>query len=203
MRQYLVLAAVLLIAVSPVAAQRASDVFGGDLPQEYGNDINNKFDLMRVDEMLNDPAMLEQFYSAEQLATFFEQAVVKISFYPDGSYVAYARQGGDLTGLKLGRKKVALENNAWESGAWRLRAGQFTQSKRATPVTLRLAAAGNEASVECMNKLQHSDETVTFYVGPMNGLRCVGLVDDEALPFDEVVRTADGDASRLVASPGS
>ena len=63
------------------------------------------------------------------------------------------------------------------------------------------AAGGTEVSVECLNKFERSDQTQTFYVGPMNGLLCLGMVDEEALPFDEVVSTADSRAAWQAASP--
>lgn len=203
MKKQIILFAALLLAVTPIWAQRVGDLFGGDLPQEYANDINNKFDLMRLEEMRNDPAVLERFASADQLELFLANAVVKVSFYPDGSYVAYALPGGEIQSIKLGRKSVKPGIETLESGDWLLRPGQFVAPKRSQSVTMRLAAAGTEISVECMNKFESSDETITFYVGPMNGLLCLGLVDEDALPFDEVLRTADTEVGRGAAAPGS
>lgn len=191
------------VAVGPASAQRAGDLFGGDLPQEYGNDISNKFDLMRLEEMLNDPAVLEQFVSAEQLEQFFDNALVRVTFYPGGSYVSYARQGGEVVRIKLGRKDISPAGSTWQSEHWLLRAGDYAAPKRPAALTLTLAARGQQVDVRCLNKLELADQAVTFYVGPLNGLRCLGMVDEEALPFDEVVRTADGGAPIQARSPGS
>ena len=203
MRKLLTLAAVLTLAVTPAFAQRASDIMGGDLGQQYGNSLNSKLEHQRaVDSMLADPAELEQYFSAAQVETFFEHSVVKVSLYPDGSYVVYARQGGEVEALKLGRKKVELGGRSWESDHWRLSAGEFPLPKRALPLSLQVAAAGNKMAVDCMNRYEPSDETVTFYVGPMNGLMCIGFVDAEAAPVDEGMRTADSTAAGG-SSPGS
>ncbi len=198
----LALAALALSATSPAQAQRAGEIFGGDLPQEYANDISSKFDQMRVEQMKNDPAFLEQFYSRGQLDTFFANTVAKLTVYPDGSYLAYARPGGELVEIELGRKRFAPAADALASEPWLLKAGELATPKRPQPIALRLAAGGNEMSVECLNRLERTDKTITYYVGPLNGLVCLGLVDDEAPPFDEVLRTAD---SRIgaVAAPGS
>lgn len=208
MRKQILFAAALAIltatfAVAPAAAQTASDMFGGDLPQEYGRGIDGKFHQMRVTDMLSDPAYLEQFYTPEQLEQFFDNTVVKVTFYPDGSYIAYARSGGELSGLKLGKKSIDPTTQAWESDHWSLKAGSYASTKRPQKVTLKLAAAGNQVEVECMNKFEQSDSTLTFYVGPLVGLRCLGLVDEEALPFDEVMRTADSNSAQMASSPGS
>ena len=198
----LALAALALSATSPAAAQRAGEIFGGDLPQEYANDISSKFDQMRVEEMKNDPAFLEQFYSRDQLDTFFANTVVKLTVYPDGSYLAYARPGGDLVAIELGRKRFAPDAELLASDPWLMKAGELATPKRPQPIVLRLAARGSETSVECLNRLERTEETITYYVGPLNGLVCLGLVDDEAPPFDEVLRTADSRAGG-VAAPGS
>lgn len=208
MRKQILFAAALAIltttfVVAPATAQRASDMFGGDLPQQYGNDINGKFDQMRVEDMLNDPAYMEQFYSKAELEQFFDNTLVKVTFYPDGSYIAYARSGGEVSGVKLGKKSIDPTSGAWESDQWSLRAGSYAAPKRPQSVSLKLAAAGNEVEVECMNKFEQSDSTLTFYVGPLLGLRCLGMVDEEALPFDEVMRTADNKSAQVASSPSS
>ena len=203
MRQQLTLAIVLTLAVTPAFGQRAGDMMGGDLPQQYGNNINDKLEhRMVVDAMLADRTELEQYYSPEQVAAFFEQAVVKVTFYAGGTYVAYARQGGDVVELALGRTKIELGERTWRSGDWQLRAGEYAVPKRSQPVSLGLAVHGNRVAVECVNRYEQGDETVTFYVGPMNGLLCIGFLDAEAAPFDEVTRTADSTAG-AVAAPGS
>ena len=202
MRKSTILAILLTLAVTPAFAQRASDIMGGDLGQAYGNSLNSKFEHeMAVSAMLADPAELERYFSAEQVEAFFDQAVVKVSFYPDGSWVAWARQGGEVAALRLGRKKIEIGGGAWTSGDWRLRAGDFVVPKRSQPVSLTLAAQGNSVAVDCLNRYEHADETVTFYVGPMNGLMCIGFVDAEATPFAEVMRTAD--PAGVAAAPGS
>lgn len=191
------------LATAPAQAQRVGELFGGDLPEEYVNDISAKFDQMRVEEMKNDPAFLEQFYTREQLDLFFTNTVVEVTVYPDGSYLAYTRPGGELLEIEIGKKRFTPAVDVLSSEPWILRAGELATPRRRQAVTLKLAARDNEISVECLTKLERTDRTITYYVGPLNGLVCLGLVDDEAPPFDEVLRTADSRVGQAGASPGS
>lgn len=189
--------------LSPARAQRAGELFGGELGQDYANQISAKFDQMRIDEMRNDPAFLEQHFTKAELDTFFANTVVEVTIYPDGSYIAYTRPGGELVRIEVGRKKFTPGREIHSSADWRLEAGELATPRWPQKVSLEMTARGSEVSVDCLNKLERTDQTITFYVGPLGGLQCLGLVDEEAPPFDEVLRTADRSTDAHPASPGS
>ena len=128
------LALITMLAITvPSTAQTAGDLMGGDLGQTYSRGITSKFDQFEMEAMLADPAYLEQFFSPEMLEQFFDNIVVKVTFYPDGSYVAYAREGGEIVGLKLGKKSFDPADEGWKSDHWLLKAGTYQAPKRAIP----------------------------------------------------------------------
>jgi hypothetical protein len=51
-------------------------------------------------------------------------------------------------------------------------------TKKPQKLTLKLDADGREDLAECFNKFGKSEQDATYYVGPLNGLFCMGLADE-------------------------
>jgi len=203
MKKPTILVAALILCVSPSFAQRAGDLFGGDLGQNYTNSLNNKFDQMTVEDIASDPAYLESIYSRSMLDSFFSNTVIKVSLYPDGSYAALARSGGEVVAIKLGKQKMAVDGPIYDSDGWGLKAGEYAIPKRAQKLALTFAARGREMTVECVTRFSRSEHAITFFVGPMNGLQCLGLADDSVLSAAELVRTAEARMAQAAPASGS
>lgn len=201
MKKTTLLILALVLAVTPAFAQRAGELFGGDMGAHYSNDISAKFDQMTVQDIINNPAYLKSVIPAEQLQAFFEHTVIKVSLYPDGTYAALSKAGGEVVGLKLGKKAVAIAGPLYDSDGWGLKAGEYAVPKRAQKLSLTFAARGNEATVVCATPFSRSDQAITYYVGPMNGLMCLGLADDDSLSASELVRTAEARVAKA-GGPG-
>ena len=61
---------------------------------------------------------------------------------------------------------------------WVVRSGEFAVPKRPQSVTLLVKAVDNEFQTKCFNEFTPSDEPVTFHMGLLEGVFCVGLVED-------------------------
>jgi hypothetical protein len=203
MKRPTILLAALILTVAPAYAQTAADLFGGDLPQQYGRDVEQRFSQMTVADMAADPAYLERIYAPEVLKNFFAGTFVKVSLYPDGSYAVLSQPGGEVQGFKLGKSKVKTSGETWKSDGWNLKAGEYVVPKRRAPLTINIAAGGQEMAVECKTKFGRSDHTVTYYIGPMNGMQCLGLTDDTVLSAYDLVRIAEGTIAAPVPASGS
>jgi hypothetical protein len=193
----------LILYVSPAFAQQAGDLFGGDLGQNYANNITNKFNQMTVEEIASDPAYLERVYSRPMLDNFFSNTVIKVSLYPDGSYAALAQDGGEVVGIRLGKQKMSVDGPTYATDGWGMRAGEYQIPKRAQKLALTFAARGQEMTVECETRFSRSEHAITFFVGPMNGLQCLGLTDDSVLSAAELVRSAEAQVARAAPASGS
>lgn len=202
MKKAAILVALLAFAVAPASAQTAADLFGGDLPQQYGRDVENKFAQMTIADMASDPAYLEKIYSPEQLEIFFDGTFVKVSLYPDGSYAVQSQPGGEVTGFKVGKVKVKTGGETWDSDGWNLKAGEFAAPKRRSDVTINISAGGQQMEVECMNRFERSEHAITYYIGPLNGMQCLGLADDTVLSASHMVEIAEGKLEAPTRSSG-
>jgi hypothetical protein len=202
MKKTTLFALALALAVTPAVAQRAGELFGGDLGVHYSNDISAKFDQMTVQDIIDNPAYLEAVIPEDQLEAFFDNTVIKVSLYPDGTYAALSRAGGEVVGLQLGKKNIAVDGPLYDSGGWGLKAGEYMIPKRAQKLSLTFAARGSQATVECATPFSRSDQAITYYVGPMHGLMCLGLADDQALSASELVRTAQSQVAEA-GGPGN
>jgi hypothetical protein len=203
MKRPTILLAALILTVAPAYAQTAADLFGGDLPQQYGRDLENRFSQMTVDDMAADPAYLESIYAPEVLKSFFSGTFVKVSLYPDGSYAVLSQPGGEVQGFKLGKAKVETSGQTWDSDGWNLKAGEYAAPKRRAPLTISIAAGGQKMDVECKTKFERSDHAITFYIGPMNGMQCLGIADDSVLSAYDLVKVAEGTMVASIPASGS
>jgi hypothetical protein len=127
---------------------------------------------------ITEEAMKEEV-GAEVLQEFMDGAVVRLVLTPDGKFAAYTLEGGDLTSFKLGKRDFAVVGGGdWED-PWVVRSGEYSVPKKPQKLTLTLDALGKETLVECYNKFGKPEEDVTYYVGPLNGLFCMGLTAEK------------------------
>jgi hypothetical protein len=199
MKPTTILLAALILTVAPAYAQTAGDIFGGDVGPHYGRNIDSQFNRLTIDAIANDPAYLESIYPASMLKAFFDGTFVKVSLYPDGSYAVLSQPGGEVTGFKVGKVKVQTGGQTWISDGWNLKAGEFATPKRRSAVTINISARGQQMEVECKTRFERSDHAITYFIGPMNGMQCLGLTDDTVLSAYEIVRIAEG----KLQAPGS
>lgn len=174
---------ILTIGVAPPAEAQMEGLMGSDLPAQALKNFETAMLDLRNQDALVEPQELESHFRPEELKAFFSGAVVKLTLRADGSFVASSRPGGDLVAFKLGKAKVA-PGEAVSADRWNVAKGEYATPKRAAKLALTLEAGGQKRTIDCLNKYRTSDETVTFYVGPMRGLSCIGVAaspetDDE------------------------
>ncbi len=180
--------ALLAVALLPSGAALAQLGDGG-LGQQTQRAMQTAMDDLYNDGLgLPTAESLEEKLGKEKVETFLRNAVVKITFMPDGGYEAYALEGGEVISFKLGKEKMTPDLDEEYLDGWLLRKGGFEMPKKAQTLTMELKAGPTEVSVECHNKFSKSEEPVTFYVGPLDGLFCVGFTEaeDEAGASDQV-----------------
>ena len=167
--------AALLAWVNPVSAQDT-----GGLPQQVQWGMQQAMrDLENRSLGVTEEAMKEEV-GAEVLQEFIDGAVVRLVLSPDGKFSAYTLEGGELVSFELGKQKVEMVGDGdWED-PWVARSGEYEVPKKPQKLSLKLDAQGQEVLVECYNKFGKPEQDVTYYVGPLNGLFCMGLTEDEA-----------------------
>jgi len=123
-------------------------------------------------------AMMESI-GEEQMKAFLDAALVRLVLSPKGKFTSYTMPGGELVSFKLGRKTVSAGNGSTlDENDWVVRSGEFAVPKRPQSVTLLVKAGDNEIQTRCFNEFTPSDEPVTFHMGMLEGVFCVGLVED-------------------------
>jgi len=167
--------AALLVPVAPISAQSQDT---GGLPQAVQWGMQQAMrDLEEKSLGITEETMKEEV-GAEALQDFVDGAVLRLVLSPNGGFAAYTLEGGDLVSFKLGKQEFAVEGEGdWED-PWVARFGEYTTPKKPQKLTLKLDARGQEVVVECYNKHGKSEKDVTYYVGPLNGLFCMGLADE-------------------------
>ncbi len=131
-------------------------------------------------------ASLEEIVGKEKVDAFLAGAVVKLTFLPDGVFEAKAQEGGEVVSIQLGRAKMSPSEDEEYVDGWLIRMGEFEAPKKAQKLSMKLKAGPTEVNVECHNKLGKSDDPVTFYVGPLDGLFCMGFTESAEESGDEV-----------------
>jgi hypothetical protein len=115
----------------------------------------------------------------EQMEAFLDAALVRLVLSPEGSFTSYTMPGGELVSFKLGRRTVSTgKGSTLDENDWVVRSGEFAVPKRPQSVTLLVKAVDNEFQTKCFNEFTPSDEPVTFHMGLLEGVFCVGLVED-------------------------
>lgn len=175
MRNTLVVVSALLLFATPSYAQRVGDLMGGDLPPEAKSGIEATINDARNNNFAERAAALANGATDEQLEAFFDGAVARVSLLPDGTWLASAKQGGEIVSVAIGKAEIHPGASRTPVDGWLAQAGNWEGAKRLQAVTMTLAAGGREITVKCLNKYRPSDNTISYWVGPMNGLMCLGL----------------------------
>ena len=168
-----------LVGAIPGAAQVAGGQNTGGLPQtvEWGLQQAMR-DLEAKSLGITEETMAEEV-GADVLAAFVEGAVVRLVLSPGGAFTAYTLEGGELVSFKLGKETVAVSGEEEWQDPWVAHRGTYTVPKRPQKLTMSLDAQDQQVEVECYNKFRPADTDVTYYVGPLNGLFCMGLTDED------------------------
>lgn len=164
-----------------LCAGAAHAQFGtGELGQQTRRGMEQAFDNLLNDGLdAPDPKALGEVVGQEKVDAFLAGAVVKLTFMPDGAFKASALEGGEVIFFKLGKAKFTPEEDEEYNEGWLIRNGEFETPKKAQKLSLKLKAGPNEVDVDCHNKYGPSEDPVTFYVGPLDGLFCVGFTESE------------------------
>lgn len=163
-------------AAAPALAQGGVDA--GGLSQQTQRAMQTAMDdLYNLGMGMPTPESLEEKVGKEKVDAFLAGAVVKLTFMPDGAYKAVAQEGGEILSFRLGKKTLTPSLDEEYDSGWLIREGKFEMPKKAQTLALNLKAGPTEVTVECHNKYGKSEEPVTFYVGPLDGLFCVGFTE--------------------------
>ncbi len=163
-----------LLASAPALAQ-----FGGDLPQEAKKGIETAMLRLESQGAMTTRQGLAETVGQEKIDRFLDGAVVKLTLAPDGSYEVMTRPGGEVVSFDLGKQKIETPAEASSHEEWQIKAGAFDVPKRQQKLKLKMKAGSREVTIDCFNRYRKEKEPVTFYVGPLNGLFCMGLAGDE------------------------
>lgn len=165
----------LLLAAIPALAQFDT----GGLPQEVQRGMEQAMrDLENKSLGITVEAMAASV-GEEELQGFLDGAVVRLVLNPEGNYTAYSLEGGELVSFKLGKQQVSTPAEGELQDRWVKTSGDFEVPKRPQKLSLTMSAGGREVTVDCYNKYGQAEEDVTYYVGPLNGLFCMGLADEQ------------------------
>lgn len=152
----------------------------GGLSQQMRRSMEQAFeDLYNASEGLVAPTQdsFEERVGKEKLDAFIDGSVVRLSLEPDGSFSAYALEGGELLSFNLGKASVELAGDEEWVDPWYKRVGSVEVPKKPQKLELNIRAGDSEVQVECHNKYGRTETRVTYYVGPLDGLFCMGLAD--------------------------
>ncbi len=150
----------------------------GGLPQEVQRSMEQSMRNLDNQGLMTTRESLVESVGQEKLEAFLEGSLVRLTLFPDGTYSASFLEGGDLVAFRLGKQKIATGEEAEMEDDWYIKSGSFDAPKRAQPLSMTISARGRETIVECYNKFAKAEEPVTFYVGPLDGLFCMGLAEE-------------------------
>jgi hypothetical protein len=176
MRKSLVLAiAGLMLVAGSALAQPGS----GGLPQEARRAMQTAMtDLENKSLLVTRESMGEEF-GEDEMAAFLDGAVVRLTLFPDGKYEVCSLSGGEVVSFKLGKESVDTRHEgAWED-EWFKKTGEYGIAKRSQYLSLIISAGPQKVAVNCFNQYRKKDGVVTYYVGPLDGLFCLGLAEQE------------------------
>jgi hypothetical protein len=187
----LAVAAFTLTSALLLVASSASAQFGGqDLPATAVKGMQANITRHQDMKQMADVADLRDRYGEQELETFVDESMAKLTLYPDGRFAAYAKPGGGFVEFKLGGKKFAVAEQTERDAAWLTTDGQFAVPKRSRSVHLMLQAGGREIPIDCAGMFEPGDEPITFWVGDLRGLNCLGFEGTENPFAPEPVKTA-------------
>lgn len=159
----------LLVAAVPAGAD--------DIPQEARKGMEQAMMQLGNKGLMTTQEGLERSIGKEKLDRFLAGSVARLVLSPDGTWAAETLEGGEVIGFSLGGDEHATDGEAEPiaGGKWSRKQGELELPKRSEKVTLKLRAGANEVEVECYNEYVPSEDPVTFHVGPLAGLFCIGL----------------------------
>lgn len=173
----LMIVAALIVVTGAAHAQLGQGSLGQQTQRAMQTAMNDLFnDGMEVPTQDS----LAEKVGKDKLDAFLENAVVKLRFMPDGGYEALALEGGELLSFKLGKAKFTPAEDEEYTDGWLSRKGEYAIPKKSQKLSLQLRAGPTEVTVDCHNKYSKSEEPVTFYVGPLDGLFCVGFTNEDS-----------------------
>lgn len=178
MKKALALAAVSLLLLAVPSFPQAGQGTGG-LPQSVQWGMQQAMRDLENESLGITQETMSQEVGADVLKLFVDEAVVRLVLSPAGTFTAYTLEGGELVSFKLGKQSIKMTGEGdWED-PWVSRTGDYEIPKRPQKLTLTLDALGQKTDVEYFNKFGKPEEDVTDYVGPLNGLFCMGLAKEE------------------------
>jgi hypothetical protein len=123
---------------------------------------------------------MEESIGQEELQAFLDGAVVRLVLNPDGRFASSSMLGGELISFTVGKETFTTgEEWSLDENEWVQRSGEFKIPKKAQKVSLTVKAGDQEVTAKCFNRYKASDGPITFYLGPLDGYFCLGLVDEE------------------------
>ena len=169
----------IVLAAIPSFAQVGEGRGAGGLPQTVQWGMQQAMRDLEAESLgITEETMAEKV-GADVLRDFVDGAVLRLVLSPEGRFTAYTLEGGDLVSFKLGKQSIELSGEGEWEDPWVSRSGEYQLPKKPQKLSLNLNAGGQEVEVECYNKFGKREEPVTYYVGPLNGLFCMGLAEDE------------------------
>ncbi len=180
----------LLVALTIVALPTAAfaQFDDGGLGQQTQRAMESAMDdLFNADQGPPTAESLQEKVGKEKVDAFIQNAVVKLTFLPEGAYTAEALEGGEVIFFKIGKEKFTPSEDEQYADGWLTRTGEYNQPKKAQKLVLQLKAGPTEVTVNCHNKYSQSEQPITFYVGPLDGLFCVGFTEEEMSEGDDQV----------------
>ncbi len=151
----------------------------GDIGQQARRGMEMAMmDLENQSAGITEEAMKESIGEAE-LRAFLDGAVVRLELYPDGRFTSSSMLGGELVSFKVGKESF-MTGEEWslDENEWVERSGEFTVPKKAQKISLTVQAGEDEVTAKCFNKYNAADGPITFYLGPLEGYFCMGLLDE-------------------------
>ena len=169
----------LILALAQLGHPSLAQIGSGSLDQQTRRGLEMAMmDLENQSLGITEEAMKESI-GAEKLQAFLEGALVRLVLRPDGRYTSSAMLGGELVSFKVGKQEVAAsEDWSLDDNEWVQRSGEFQVSKKAQKVWLTVRAGEQEVTAKCFNRYNASDGAMTFYVGPLDGYFCMGLLEE-------------------------
>ena len=163
-----------------VAGSALAQPGSGGLPQQVRRGMEMAMqDLDNKSLLVTKESMSEEF-GEEEMTEFLDGAVVRLILFPDGKYEVYSLPGGEVVSFKLGKESVGTgQTGVWED-EWLKKSGEYEIAKRSQYLSLILSAGPKKVAVNCFNQYRKKDGVVTYYVGPLDGLFCLGLAEGEA-----------------------
>ncbi len=171
MRRSLLVGGIPLFLAGAVALAQGT----GELPQQVRRNMEAAMRNLQNQGLASTQATFEESVGKERLERFLEGAVVKLTFHPDQSFTASSLEGGELVAFKLGKQTIELDGEGIHEEQWLSKSGRFKAPKYPQELSMTLRAGATEVAVDCHTRYRKSTEAVTFYVGPLDGLFCLGL----------------------------